>query len=204
MSKNGFLCRLRQELDDEITYGQKRKALKLARQGLKEAKAQDLAGESEYFKGQLAMLKDNFSQAIKHFDAAIKYNPKDGAAYNDRALSMVELGIIDPALSYFDQGIQVEPDYANVYHNKGWLLNNIGRHNEAIACFKKALQLEPNRPVTYDNLADALFNLGDYQGAEEAYNKVLLLLRPGGLPGIRKQIQARIKSIRKKINPEKK
>jgi tetratricopeptide (TPR) repeat protein len=202
MSKNTFLCRLRQELDDEITYGKKLKALKIARKGLEEAGAQGLPGESEYFKGELMMLKGNFSQAIKHFDAAISYNHSDGAAYNDRALCMVELGIIDAALSYFDQGIKAESDYANVYHNKGWLLNNIGRHSEAIACFKKALELEPERPVTYDNLADALFNLSDYRGAEEAYKKVLILLKPGASTGIRKQIRARIKLIRQKLNSQ--
>jgi tetratricopeptide (TPR) repeat protein len=204
MGKNSFLCRHRQQLDDEITYGSKIKALKLARSCLKAARLKGLSGEGEYFQGQLQMLKSNFSAAIKHFDHAIKYNPRDGASYNDRALCMVELGFIDEAIWYFDKGIQVEPDYANIYHNKGWLLNNIGRHSEALICFQQALGLDPRRPVTYDNLADALYNLSDYQGALKAYKKVLSLLKPGSSKGIRKQIRARIRHIRQKINSEKK
>ena len=184
-------------VDEAITYGTKSEALKLAKLGLKRAFEKNLKGEEEYFKGQIALLKKNFVTAIEHFDSAIKYNPRDGAAYNDRALCMVELGIIDKAFYYFDKGIAVEPDYATIYHNKGWLLNNIGRHSEAVECFKKALSMEPDRAVTFDNLADALFNLGDHKGALDAYKKVLKFLKSGCCLQIRRQIARRIKSIEK-------
>ncbi len=197
MSKGGQFSVLRARLDEAITYAGRRGALKLARQGLKEAGLKNLAGESEYFKGQIEFLRDNFVSAIEHFDSAIKYNPLDGAAYNDRALCMVELGIIDEAFSYFDAGIKAEPDYATIYHNKGWLLNNLGRHTEAIKCFKQALSLEPDRAVTYDNLADALFNLRDYAGARNAYQEVLALLKPRSCRTIRAQILKRIREIEK-------
>jgi len=200
MSQGGFLISLRLKLDDAITYGTHREAVALAKEGLRQAQAQKLVGEVEYFKGQLEILKKNFATAIEYFDQAIKYNPKDGAAYNDRALCMVELGIIDEAFDYFDKGIEVEPDFATIYHNKGWLLNNIGRHKEAIECFRKALSLQPQRAVTYDNLADALFNLADYAGALAAYEKVLELLRPGCCKEIRAQVQKQIKSIERYVH----
>ncbi len=199
MSKRGDLSELRIKLDEAITYGSQAQAVRLAKEGLMQAGASGLSGEIEYFKGQLDILNEDFTSAIEHFDAAIKYNPRDGAAYNDRALCMVELGIIDQAFYYFDKGIEVEPDYATIYHNKGWLLNNIGRHTQALQCFKKALELEPERAVTYDNLADALFNLSDYQGACIAYKKVLELLGKGRCRGIRKEVAARIKSIETKL-----
>ena len=199
MSRNSSLIDLRIKLDEAITYGTQEEAQELARHGLKEAQVCSLPGEIEYFKGQLALIGENFTTAIEHFDKAIKYNPSDGAAYNDRALCMVELGIIDEALVYFDKGIAVEPDYATIYHNKGWLLNNIGRHKQAIGCFRKALELEPERAVTYDNLADALLNLNDYEGALAAYKKVLQLLKPGLCSEIRNQVIAQVKSIEQKL-----
>jgi tetratricopeptide (TPR) repeat protein len=207
---SGIFSALRARLDEAITYGTQRRAMEIAKKGLKQAQESNSLGEIEYFQGQIALLNENFTSAIEHFDAAIKYNPRDGASYNDRALCMVESGIIDEAFFYFDKGIKAEPDYATIYHNKGWLLNNIGRHTEAIACFKKALSLEPNRAVTYDNLADALYNLSDYRGAQEAYKKVLALLRPGSCKEIREQVIARIQSIESQLtknkarNPEKK
>lgn len=203
MSRNSEFSELRIKLDEAITYGTHKEAVKLAKQGLKEAEINNLPGEIEYFKGQIGLLNKNFTSAIEHFDSAIKYNPKDGAAYNDRALCMIELGIIDEAFFYFDKGIEVEPDYATIYHNKGWLLNNIGKHSGAIKYFQKALSLEPNRAVTYDNLADALFNLSDYRGAEEAYRKVLELLKPGSCREIRKQIKEKIHFLEEKVNAKK-
>ncbi len=100
------LVELRVKLDRAITYGIHDEALEIARKGLKAAREKQLPGEMEYFQGQLEILSDNFTKAIEHFDRAIKYNPVDGAAYNDRALCMVELGIIDQAFFYFDQGIK--------------------------------------------------------------------------------------------------
>jgi tetratricopeptide (TPR) repeat protein len=198
MSKKSAFCELRAKLDEAITYETNTKAVALAKVGLAEALRKNVPAEVEYFKGQLELLKGNFVTAIEHFDAAIAYNSKDGAAYNDRALCMVELGIIDEAMHYFDKGIAVEPDYATIYHNKGWLLNNIGHHRKALEYFKKALELEPDRAVTYDNLADALYNLSDYAGALQAYRKVLELLKPGSCRGIRKQIKEKIRSLKEK------
>lgn len=200
MSKYGDLTKLRYELDDAITYGSKKESMSIAQKALRSAKRRKLPGEVEYFTGQVEMLKGHFVTAMEHFDMAVRYNPVDGAAFNDRALCMVELGVIDKAFYYFDMGIRVEPDFATVYHNKGWLLNNIGRHTEAIKCFKKALELDPSRPVTYDNLADALYNLNDYKGALAAYKKVIELLEPGKCRGIKKEIKEKIKILEKKID----
>ncbi|MDD4953940.1 MAG: tetratricopeptide repeat protein [Candidatus Omnitrophica bacterium] len=202
MSARSQLSKLRAELDQKITYGLKKDALKFARFALRQAKDKGLTGETEYFRGQVQMLRKNYVTAIEHFDRAIGYDPHDGAAYNDRALCMVELGIIDEAFSYFDKGIAVEPDYATVYHNKGWLLNNIGRHSEAIEYFRRALELEPERAVTFDNLADALLNLGNHKGATEAWEKVLKLLKPGSCVGIRRQIISQINKVKTKLKKD--
>lgn len=202
MGTHGSLLTLRIKLDNAITYGTKKQARALARQGLEAARRGGLKAEEEYFKGQLDILGERFASAIEHFDAAIRLNPRDGASYNDRALCMVELGIIEEAFYYFDKGIEVEPDYATIYHNKGWLLNNIGRHTEAIRYLKKALELQPRRAVTYDNLADAFLNLGQYRAARDAYKKVLALLKPGECRSIRKKITEQVRYLERFLRDE--
>ncbi|MFH1339201.1 MAG: tetratricopeptide repeat protein [Candidatus Omnitrophota bacterium] len=189
----------RKRLDDAITYGCFELAEEIAQQGLRQASEKGYLGDAEYFKGQLEIINGNYCEAIEHFDLAIEYNPYDGAAFNDRALCMVELGIIEEAFYYFDKGIEVEPDYATIHHNKGWLLNKTGRHSEAIECFRKALELEPERAVTYENLANALANLGDYREALASYRKASDLLKPE-YSDIKEQIDAEIKSLEAKIN----
>ena len=200
MKKHCEFPDLRVDLDNAITYGTLKAAAAIAKDGLRQAQNKGFPAEAEYFLAQQDIIKKRFTSAIEHLDKAIKGNPLDGAAYNDRALCMVELGIIDEAIGYFDKGIAAEPDYATVYHNKGWLLNNIGRHSEAIEYFRKALELEPKRPVTYDNLADALYNLGDSRGALMAYKKVLSLLKPRSCPGIRKEIAGKIQLLERELS----
>ncbi len=186
---------LRIKLDEAITYGNFTRARKLAGEGLRKAKDAGLLGELEYFKSQIEILNENYSKAIMHLDEAVKYNPHDGAAFNDRALCMVELCKIDEAFAYFDKGISAEPDYATVYHNKGWLLNKTGRYNEAIEYFNQALALEPARAVTYENLADAMINLSRYSRAMEALRKAIDCLKPQ-YRSIKRQILARMESLK--------
>lgn len=197
MGKHCLLPGIRKQLDDAITYASKKKARMIAAQGLRQARRRQNEAEAQYFLAQQDILGERFVSAIEHLDKAISLNPLDGAAFNDRALCLVELGMIDEALTYFDKGIAAEPAYATIHHNKGWLLNNIGRYRESVVCFRKALELEPRRAVTYDSLADSLYSLGDTPAALAAYRNVLRLLKPGQCRSIQKLIRERIASIEK-------
>ena len=185
---------LRIELDRAITFGRIGQAFKIARAGLELAKEKDLPGEIEYFRAQFFILEEDFLAAITHLNKAVELNPHDGAAFNDKALCLTELGKFDEALSNFDQGILAEPDYATVYHNKGWLLNKLGRFREAIECFNKTLELEPERPVTYENLGDVYLNLGLKNNARQAYQNALKCL-PDDCEAIKEQLEKLIKEV---------
>ena len=186
---------LRRKLDDAITYADFNSARHLAQEGLSAAQAQEHLGEIMYFRAQREIINENYEEAINCLDLAIKYSPLDGAAYNDRALCIIECGGNERlALADFDKGIEVEPDYASVYHNKGWYLNKLGRHQKAIPYFEKTLELEPDRAVTYENLADTYLNLGAKQKAIKAFQKALQCLKPS-YTGIKDQIEAKIKIL---------
>jgi Flp pilus assembly protein TadD len=183
---------LRIELDRAITFGRDIEAFAIAQNGLAAAKAKNIPAEAEYFRAQFFILDEDFFAAIAHLDKAIALNPCDGAAFNDKALCLIELGKFDEALSNFDQGILAEPDYASVYHNKGWFLNKLGRFHEAIECFNKTLELEPERAVTYENLGDVYLNLGLKDNARQAYQNALKCL-PDDCEGIKAQLEKLIK-----------
>jgi tetratricopeptide (TPR) repeat protein len=193
-------CELRRKLDDAITYADFETASQLAQEGLIGAQDHELLGEIMYFKAQREIINENYEEAINCLDLAIKYNPSDGAAYNDRALCIIELGGDErQALADFDKGIEVEPDYATVYHNKGWYLNKLCRHQEAIPYFEKTFELEPDRAVTYENLADAYLNLGATQEAIKAFRKALQCLKPS-YTEIKEQIEVKIKILMEEQN----
>ena len=195
MNKRSEFIKLRHRIDEAITYGQNQEARTLCDEALHRSQMEERLGEIEYFKGQVAILDEDYTAAIYHFDRAVKFNPLDGAAYNDRALCMVELGESEEAFSYLDKGIEVEPDYPNVYHNKGWLLCKVGRTSEAMPYFEKALKLDPERPVTYENLACAYAELHEFSKALELYEKAYVLLKPE-YSYIRRQISMAIEAIK--------
>jgi tetratricopeptide (TPR) repeat protein len=190
------LHKLRLKLDEAITYADFDLAKEIASCGLRVAQEKELLGEIMFFKAQFFIIEEDYLQAIKYLDKAIQYNQKDGAAYNDRALCMVEMGKKKEALSYFERGIEVESDYATIHHNKGWLLSKMGKLKEAEKCLTQALKLEPKRAVTYENLADVYQKQGKKAQALKAYNNVLKFLR-GEYPDIRKQIEKKIKVLEK-------
>ncbi len=175
-------------IDDAITYDDKERAKKYTLEALDEAVRLEDLGEQMYFKAQWEIIHEQYEQAIKYLDQAIQFNPSDGAAYNDRATSMVELGQLNGVIEYFDKGIAVEPDFATIHHNKGWFLNQIGEHQAALLCLDEALRLDPHRAVTYENRADCLFRLGLIAESIEAYEMALSRLNPD-CESIKQQIQ---------------
>lgn len=186
---------LRRQLDYAITFGEMLRAQAIADIGLERGTEDENMGEIMYFRAQHAILQENYPEAIQCLDEAIRYNPHDGAAYNDRALCRIDSGgNLMAALADFDKGIEVEPDYATIYHNKGWYLNQLGRSQEAISYLHKALEIEPDRAVTYENLADVYFRLGQKEAARDAYLQSLRLL-DDSYPEIREQIHAKIATL---------
>src|SRR3989338_7053055 len=124
-------------IDEAITYDNLPQARQLAQEALEAASRTEHLAQRMYFTAQLLIIEEDFTQALKFLDLAIQYNPNDGAAYNDRALCMVEMGRLDEALDYFDRGIAVEKDFATIHHNKGWLLNQLGQHSQALDCLDR-------------------------------------------------------------------
>ena len=186
--------KLRRQIDEAITFDDLKKARHLIALGLKLAQAKECPGETMYFRAQACIASEEYEDALPFLVRALVFNPADGAAYNDMALCLVEMGRLDGILEIFDKGIALEPDYATIHHNKGWFLNKIGRPTEALVCFERALGFEPRRVVTWENMANAYEELGRPEEALKAYRNALGFLRGAG-QGIRAQLQAEIQRL---------
>ncbi|MEI8011707.1 MAG: tetratricopeptide repeat protein [Candidatus Omnitrophota bacterium] len=189
-----YFTKLRRCIDHAITFYDLARAYHYIGEGLRLAGEEECPGEAMYFRAQEAIVEGHPLVAVDFLKKALIFNSYDGAAYNDMALCLVEMGKIEGVLEVFDQGIAVEADYATIHHNKGWLLNKLGRPTEALICFEKALSLEPERAVTWENMADAYEALGRYTEALKACQKALQLL-PVTDGGIREQLESEIKRL---------
>ena len=63
----------------------------------------------------------NLDRAIADFDQAIRLNPKDVAAYNNRAMALADRRDFDRAAADYDQALKLDPKYALAYLNRGLL-----------------------------------------------------------------------------------
>jgi tetratricopeptide (TPR) repeat protein len=185
---------LRRQIDAAITFHDLEAVHRCIGEGLWLAQTKECPGEAMYFHAQEAIVSERFDEAVSLLEQALVFNPLDGAAYNDIALCMVEMGRIEGVLDVFDKGIAVEGDYATIHHNKGWLLNKLGHQTAALACFERAIALEPRRVVTWENMADVYEEQGRIPAAISAYRKALECL---DVPGneIREQIMAEIQRL---------
>jgi tetratricopeptide (TPR) repeat protein len=186
--------KFRRLIDEAITFNDLVAAKKFIRQGLALAEQKECLGEMMYFKAQYAIVQEDFIGAIVYLDKAISYNSADGAAYNDKALCLSELGQIEGVRELFDKGIEVEPDYATIHHNKGWFLNKLGQYEAALVCFQKALEIEPGRAVTYENMANTYENMGCKDDALRCYRQALRSTK-FIFSDIKKEIKAQIKRL---------
>ena len=78
-----------------------------------------------------------FDKAIQDYSKAIKLNPEDAAAYNNRGLAYADRGEFDAALEDYDKALELKPDYAEVYNNRGNAYFNKGDFDLAIQNYKK-------------------------------------------------------------------
>lgn len=81
--------------------------------------------------------------AIADYDKAIRLNPKEDEAHNNRGLAKVSLGQLQDGVSDYDKAIKLNPD-VDAYYNRGRAKEMLGQFEEAIVDFKKSIQRNPN------------------------------------------------------------
>jgi len=97
--------------------------------------------------------------AIGDYDEAIRLNPKNAAAFNNRAVTLVSVRQYDRAIKDYDEALRLQPDNGLYVKNRGNAFRIIGKYAQAIADFRKALTLKIDEPVK-KQIETALKELG--------------------------------------------
>ena len=127
---------------------------------------------------QKGIIAENFNEAIKYFDKALKFNPDHVEALCNKGSGLSNIGKYDEALKIFDKLEKKCEDYDNceiISTNKGITLSHIGKSKEAIKHFDKALELNPEYANAYISRGSANSILKQYGKALEDYNKAIEL-----------------------------
>ena len=190
--------KIREELDKALTFLDYENAFHLIKEGLRYAQLSQNLFYEYFFYSQLAILNEDFEEAIKYLDKALKINPYDEHCYNDKALCLADLGNTEEALRCIEEGLKKCPDSKMLYQNRGWILLQKGDYQKAILNLKKSLEFDDTYSVAWANLAECLKHEADFKTALKYYKKSLSLI-PKKYKDLIKEIKDQISKISKVI-----
>jgi tetratricopeptide (TPR) repeat protein/uncharacterized membrane protein len=81
---------------------------------------------------------------LADYDEALRINPNNAVALNNRAATYTSKGEYDKAIQDLDLAVKLRPDYAIAFRNRGDAYRGKGDRKQASADYKLALALNPN------------------------------------------------------------
>lgn len=93
--------------------------------------------------------------AIKDYDEAVRLNPQDADAYNNRGFAYNNLGQFHLAIEDFDEAVRLNPEVAKAYVNRGIAYTLIGRATEAQRDADQAVSLGFDPGLLKERLEEA-------------------------------------------------
>ena len=103
--------------------------------------ATDLA-IAHIIRGNAYIHKGDYNAAARDYDEAIRFNPKNAAAFYNRGNVFFRLGRYDEAITNYDKAIELKPDYAVAFNNRCFVYNAKGEHDQAIKDCDHAIRLD--------------------------------------------------------------
>lgn len=128
----------------------------------------------------------------------IELDPNDSMPYYNRGSIYSNMGLYEKALQDLNKTIELAPDYASAYNNRGLVHEKMEHYQEALADFDQAIELEGS-PIAYYNRGNTYYELGKYVEALGDYNTVLAKLDDNGQTDLKKEVEASIEIVKKKM-----
>ena len=129
----------------------------------------------EAAQGIQAFQNGDIPTAKKHFEIAVKNNPKDADALYYLGLVADQSGDKRGAEENYLAALKIRPDLDNAAVNLGALYIEAERLNEAMLVTRQGLQANPKNPSLHLNMAVGLATKGDVAGATRAFEEATRL-----------------------------
>jgi tetratricopeptide (TPR) repeat protein len=100
-------------------------------------------------RGNCYYAKHDLDRAIADFDQSIRLNPRNSAAYDNRALALEARGDWDDARKDYNESLRLNPRNASAYLNRAGLFYEEGDFDLALRDYAKALTLNPRLPEAH-------------------------------------------------------
>jgi tetratricopeptide (TPR) repeat protein len=116
------------------------------------------SGDDHYRRGEL-------DEALADYTEAIRLDPKNAEAYNNRALVYNKKGELDKAITDFNDAIKIRPNTPRLYNNRGLAYAKKGNFDKAISDFTEAIKQDSRHIESYGARAFAYSLKGEYKPA---------------------------------------
>ncbi len=100
---------------------------------------------------------------------------ESATAYNNRGMSLEDMGQRDRAIADYELAIALDPRFYLAYNNRGVLYGEDGLYRISIEYFLKSISINPRHAESYCNLGLSYFYMNQYDRALENYNKAIEL-----------------------------
>lgn len=107
-------------------------------------KIQNMSVEELKAKGNEALQKGDFTNAVKYYSQCIELDPKNHIMFSNRSAAYLALKDYDKSLQDAEETVNIKSDWAKGYLRKGQALFYLNRLEEAGSVTSKGLELEPN------------------------------------------------------------
>jgi tetratricopeptide (TPR) repeat protein len=100
-------------------------------------------------RGNCYYAKHDLDRAIADFDQALRLDPKNAGAYDNRANALEARGDMDDAIKDYNESLRLNPRNAYAYLNRGSFLIEQGDFAGALADYAKTLAINPREEAAH-------------------------------------------------------
>ena len=116
---------------------------------------------------------NQFSNAINHYKAALKLEPKNAEVLNNLGLTFKAIGDFKKANECFENSISIKPNFAEAFNNMALSLKEERKFEKAIISLEKAIALKNNYAEAYYNLGNVYNLLGELEKSINMFTRAI-------------------------------
>lgn len=94
-------------------------------------------------RGSALASRGDYAHALADLDEALRSDPANGPALNNRAVTRFHLGDLQAALNDANAAVKALPNVVHVWDTRAHIYERLGKRSAAIGDYRKALSLDP-------------------------------------------------------------
>src|SRR5438552_79473 len=127
----------------------------------------------EYSRGLVLAQQGKLTEAMEHYQTALRINPDYADAHNNVGAVLADQGRLAEAIEHYREALRLKPDHADAHYNWGNALAQQGKPAEAIEHYRQALRIKPDDALSHTNWGVELAQQGKLAEAIDHFREAL-------------------------------